>query len=405
MTAFIWQPAPEPIEESALVERVIAMSGSGREPCSAASLAMLGALSRELLSDPQSRAVPQYVALAYWLRPAALQRLTGELTQDERPGRLRVSRGVALHLPPTNVDTIFVYSWAMSVLAGNANIVRLASSLSGDTQWLVALVARVIAAHGEAGRHVFCHYGYGQAIEGSIAGQSDLRMIWGGDAKVDAVSRTPIRPDGLSIGFPDRRSLSIFSAQAYAAAGDDARDALAVQFSNDIFWFDQMGCGSPRLLVWLGEPGDLSADFYRRVQACAAKKQYALETGAVIGKFSLSNDLMAEGTSRHYATFGNALHVNRVLDPAAALSQTVGGGFLCDWCVDSLDEVPAAVSRQTQTITHFGLTPEQLEQLALSIGSRGGYRIVPVGQALQFDNLWDGVDLYEHMTRKILIRY
>ena len=57
-----------------------------------------------------------------------------------------------------------------------------------------------------------------------------------------------------------------------------------------------------------------------------------------------------------------------------------------------------------QTITHSGLTNAELELLANGIAGRGGYRIVPIGQALQFDTTWDGIELYEHMTRKILVR-
>ena len=128
---------------------------------------MLGALSRHLLEAPFARRVPQYVALAYWLRPAALTRPSEELAQTDAPGRIRAPRGVALHLPPTNVDTIFAYSWAMSgILAGNTNVVRLAERLAPDTQWLaVPPVSRVVAEHGEADRHLFCHYAYGGETE------------------------------------------------------------------------------------------------------------------------------------------------------------------------------------------------------------------------------------------------
>ncbi|MFC6804089.1 acyl-CoA reductase [Deinococcus caeni] len=36
-------------------------------------------------------------------------------------------RGLVFHVPPANVDTIFIYSWLMSVLAGNRNVIRLSS--------------------------------------------------------------------------------------------------------------------------------------------------------------------------------------------------------------------------------------------------------------------------------------
>jgi hypothetical protein len=402
--ALVWSPAAETVADEVLVSRVAALTYAGQRPRDESLIAMLGGLSKHILDDPAARRVPQYVALAYWLRPAALTRLCADLGRGDTPGFLRVPRGVALHLPPTNVDTIFVYSWAMSVLAGNANVVRLAETLSADTLWLVEAVSRVVADHGEADRHLFCHYPYGGETERALARQADLRMIWGGDAKVEAVSRVPVRPDGLSIGFPDRQSMAIVAADAYGRADAAARDTLALAFFNDVFWFDQMGCGSPRVLVWLGEPGELAEDFYERLDRIIGQRGYQVETGVAMSKFVLANNLLAEGVGHGYRRYSNALDVNRTIDPGAALGQVHGGGFLCDWVANSVDEVASILTRKVQTLTHFGLPAENLKRLAEGISGRGGYRIVPIGQALQFDPTWDGIDLFEHMTRRIVIR-
>lgn len=379
------------------------MEFQGKPPCDPSNLALLGSLSQRILRDPASRRVPQYVALAYWLRPAALTRLVAALPVIAA-GFLSVPRGLALHLPPTNVDTIFVYSWAMSVLAGNANIVRLGATLSDEARWLAAAVAVTVEEHGQTGRQLFCHYPYGGETERELSVLCDLRMIWGGDEKVAAVSKVPIRPDGLSIGFPDRKSLALVATDAYRAASQGERDALAVQFFNDVFWFDQMGCGSPRLIVWLGEPGALAQDFYERLGAVIADRGYRVDTGVAIGKLALSTDLLAEGVAGHHRAYSNELHVNRVDEPAAALKRNHGGGFLHDWVTDRVEDVALLTSRSVQTLTHFGLGPDATNRLARAISGRGGYRIVPIGQALQFDTVWDGIDLMSHMTRRILVR-
>jgi hypothetical protein len=402
--ALIWSPTVETISDEALIARTAAMTYENRKPLQASLLAMLGGLSQHILNDSAARRLPQYVALAFWLRPAALTRLAEDMARYDQPIFVRTPRGVALHLPPTNVDTIFVYSWAMSVLAGNANVVRLPSKLSHDTRWLVETVTHVISEHGESKRHIFCHYDYGGETERALASNADLRMIWGGDAKVHAASLTSIRPDGLSIGFPDRQSIAIISTDAYANASETDRNALAANFFNDVFWFDQMGCGSPRLLVWLKEPHDLADDLYTRLNAEIARRSYGVETGVAISKFGLANDLLAEGLAGRYRHYDNALDINRVNDPAAALCRTHGGGFIHDWVTDALEPIAKIVTRKVQTLTHFGLSPNQVTQLAQRISGRGGYRIVPIGQALQFEPTWDGVNLFEHMTRRIVVR-
>lgn len=402
--AALWQPERTPVNSDEIVKRAVAMTDQSRRPLSDALLAMLSDISRTILKDPTSRRIPQYVALAYWLRSASLSRLRDEFVAHAKPGAQRVARGVALHLPPTNVDTIFVYSWALSVIAGNANIVRLAESLSADTEWLVSTIAKIVAEHDEADRQIFCTYPYGGETERALSAQCDLRMIWGGDQKVASVSATPIRPDGLSIGFPDRKSLAIISTAAYASADGGARDALAVQFYNDLFWFDQMGCGSPRLLIWVGDCPLDTEDFYTRLGKVVTARQFQVETGVAIGKFAFGNDLLAEGISDKLKVYSNEFSVCRVTSPKEALLRTQGGGFLGEWHVHDIFEIPPIVSRVIQTITHFGLSLDDVSSLSEKISGCGGYRLVPIGEALLFDTTWDGVDLFEHMTRNVVIR-
>ena len=396
----IWAETPQEVDAAELETRIAALKFRSCDPFSAERVGLLAEISRRILTDPRTRHSAQYVALAYWLRRASIERLVQAICAREQSGQVRTARGVALHLPPTNVDTIFVYSWAISLLAGNANVVRLPDTLKPETGYLVELITSALTARGEDGQ-LFCHYPYGTTVDAALAPHIDLRVIWGGDAKVAAVSRVPIRPDGITIGFPDRRSLAVVSTPAYRRADDNQRTDLSERFFNDLYWFDQMGCGSPRLVTWIGDPGDLAVDFYRRIAKTAASKGYPVETGTAIGKLSASYDLLAEGITSGHATFGNLLHVSRAADPVAALARPHGGGFICDWVVDDLAGIAALADRPLQTITYFGLAPDECEGLARSLRGRGGYRVVPIGLALQFDPTWDGMDLTLHMTRVI----
>lgn len=402
----IWGEQPEPVQVGAaeLEKRVAGLTYASRTPYSPELVKVLDEISRRILQHPQLRQGPQYVALAFWLRRASMQRLADSLRAAEQPGHVPTGRGVALHLPPTNVDTIFVYSWAMSLFAGNTNVVRLPETLKPETRLLVSLLTRTLGDLGEGQRQVFCHYPYGQTIEAALARHIDLRMIWGGDAKVNEVSKVPIRPDGLSIGFPDRKSFALIASDAYCQADGAQRDGLAERFFNDVYWFDQMGCGSPRLLVWLGEPGALAEDFYRRVAGLTYRKSYQVEAGTAISKLALAHDLLAEAVTDRHSTYGNALHVSRASDPVEALHRPHGGGFLCDWVATAIEDLAPLASRSLQTVTHFGLDAAAREALARTLRGRGGYRIVPIGQALQFEPVWDGVDLMRHITRVVVWR-
>lgn len=173
--ATLWASKPQYIEDAVLLERVEAMTFAGRSPLSEESISLLASISKAILASPFARSQPQYVALGYWLRRAALERICQTLRLRMINGdNILVPRGIALHLPPTNVDTIFVYSWAISVLAGNCNIVRLPSEIDAGTAWLAEIIADVIAQPDESDRHLFCQLPQdGELIE-NISRHCDL---------------------------------------------------------------------------------------------------------------------------------------------------------------------------------------------------------------------------------------
>ena len=104
------------------LDRTRATSG---QPFAPARLETLARLSAALLADPMLRQDPATVSVAYWLRKANLARLAEEHAQRAATETdvLRVPVGRVLHLAPSNVDTLFLYSWALAYLCGNASVV------------------------------------------------------------------------------------------------------------------------------------------------------------------------------------------------------------------------------------------------------------------------------------------
>lgn len=387
-----------------MLTKVEAMAFSGRAPFAEESVELLSRISQAILQSPEGRKHPQYVALGYWLRKSSLTRMAS-LLRDRLTAHnsILTSRGIALHLPPTNVDTIFVYSWAVSVLAGNCNIVRLPSDLASHTEWLVKIVVSVINANGEQDRQYFCNYPHTGEFNEALSSGCDLRLIWGGDEKTKAVSKTPIRPDGLSLGFPDRKSFALIDTASYRLASELERDNIATGLFNDIYWFDQMGCGSPKLLFWVEEPGHLAEDLYRRVVSQVGARKHHIEVGIAISKFAHVNSALASGFAQKGKRFGNALTIMETDDPSSAVNIPFGGGLLAQMTLNVVEDIQHFIDRRTQTISYFGFDRKNLTKLAIILSNRGGYRIVPVGQALQFDVVWDGVELLSHMTRRVVI--
>lgn len=392
------------LEKNAFIGELEALTHLGTAPFHEASMAVLKELSARILKAPEARSAPQLMALGYWLRPAAIKRAAVRFEVRVQEDQVPTSRGLAFHLPPANVDTLFVYSWVLSLLAGNANVVRLPSTMAPVADWLIDVIADVLESCGEGHRHMFCAYDHRSGLNKDISARADLRMIWGGDAKVLAASGDPVRPDGLSLGFSDRKSFCVLKTETYGSLDDAGRNDLAARLYNDIYWFDQLGCGSPRIVVWVGAPGDLSKDLYQRLLAKTQNQHYDVETGVAIAKFSFINDMLASGRAHKGAIFGNALGVLDVEVSANVLDNVQGGGLLLDSHVPDLSGILPLIDRRTQTLSSFGFDQQELMTLARSMVGKGGFRIVPVGEALSFEETWDGIPLLDHMTRRITVR-
>ena len=157
-------------------------------------------------------------------------------------------RGLVFHLPPSNVDTIFIYSWLLSALAGNANIVRMSERATGAALAVCRLFNQIakdadpLIAHTTA----ILRYGHEREITAAISALSDVRVIWGGDATVNTIRTIPLPPHATELTFPDRYSLSVLDAAQYCELDQAERQSLATQFYNDMYWFDQMACSSPQ---------------------------------------------------------------------------------------------------------------------------------------------------------------
>lgn len=362
----------------------------------------LGAVGRHLMRDPSSRAHPQVVSLGYWLRPAALERLQNDaVSRFVRPGELRSPRGLAFHLPPANVDTMFVYSWALSLLCGNTNIVRLPSTLSTITTHLIDIL-RDFSNDEIRAANLFLSYPRNDILTARISQFCDVRIVWGGDEKVVALRAIPLPAHAIDVNFGHRFSMAAIKAETYAALDDESARALARQVYNDIFWFDQMACASPRIVFWCGMEGfgdELQQRFYTLLADAAKERGYAADLGAAVAKTNLAYRAILDHELSRYERVRGVVDVLAMPHPADVRHETIGGGLLWHVELSSLDDLAPTLTRADQTLSYFGFNRGELESLVRRSNGCGIDRVVPIGRALEFSPLWDGHDLIATLTR------
>lgn len=377
------------------------------EPFAGDVLNFCNDLSRNLFQDTEARRHPELQALAYWMRKSELLRMRQEFEALAPAQTLRVPRGLVFHVPPANVDTIFIYSWLMAVITGNRNIIRLSPRVSPQTQVMCRVFNASLRNSGALLRRntLMVRYGHEQEITAQISAAADVRMLWGGDATISTIRAIPLPPHATELTFPDRYSFAVMHAGHYLEADEARRRRLADDFFNDTFWFDQMACSSPRLVVWVGEAAEASAAsaaFLELLKACIERKGYQPQAQTRLTRFTFACAAAIDEKATRYQDFEEVTILGT--DSLEQLSREhCGGGLLFQHRIATLEELIPFIQRRDQTMTYFGFDPVELKAFAAKVNGRGLDRVVPTGQALQFHRFWDGYDLLQELTRHVYI--
>jgi hypothetical protein len=380
------------------------------EPFADGSLAFFAEVSRRLASSPSTAGLPDVRALAFWMRRSHLASLKGQFEALRVPGTVRLPRGIVFHMPPANVDTIFMYSWVLAALSGNQNVVRLPRLREAATTVMCATLNEVLAT-AEFGRLVpavaVVGYGHEAAITAALSAHADVRVVWGGDATVRRIREIPLPPRSVELTFADRYSLAAINARAYLETDTQKRGQLVEDFVTDTFPFDQGACSSPQLVVWCGSAEEVesaSDAFFAQVADAARRRGYIVDAGTAVAQTLAAASLAADHTVRRCRRFGRELMVVEIEGPGEIDRNHVGGGFLLSLRLGALAELVPFLTRADQTITQFGFDEGELFDFAGRAAAIGGIdRIVAFGQALTFDRFWDGYDLLDAFTRTVRV--
>ncbi len=367
-------------------------------------------LSQKILTSPSIRDFPEMAALGHWFRKASLLNMARNCYKSNN-GKVQVGRGLAFHLAPSNVDSVFMYSWLISLLAGNTNLVRV-SQKAGPQQAFLTEILQEMAQRSEhtevSNRFVLLTYPHDDRITEQISESCMVRVIWGGDNTVRSIRAIPLRPMAIELCFADRFSAAALSADAVRNADNATFNELIQGFYNDTFWFAQQACSSPRMVVWVGNNVDVEA---------AKQRFWPALTKEVVSRGAENEPAMVMarlGAAFEYAAHGLAEVSNEfsVVDFPAKLELTnrsldgirevhCGNGLFVQTCLQSLPDLGSKLTDKEQTLSVFGFEDQDYLDLIAALKPRALDRIVPVGKALAFDQIWDGQELVTSFTRLI----
>ena len=381
------------------------------KPFDEISIQFLSTLSQTILKHKGIKHYPELVALAYWLRKSNISTIIGQFKKDINRSELIVPGGLAFHIAPSNVDTIFLYSWALSLLAGNLNIVRISQSQNEQLDLLLSLVRKVLINKKWLPifeRNIVISYPKNDNINIFISSLSDLRILWGGDETVINIRQLPSKPTTKDIAFADKFSYSIINASGYIKIASQERIQIAKHFYNDSYWFNQMACSSPRFVIFSGTKRNCENAgklFWDNLGKELKRRNQKVTIDVAMEKLVYMYETMSKTISELILNNGNdkpvVLRVEK--NEINNLRESCGGGFFFECFVNNLDEFIKLVGSNDQTLTYFDFSKNALKNFISKVNGKGINRIVPIGQALNFSSTWDGYSLLNEFTKRVEI--
>ncbi len=404
MTTLLFSIHPQANLESELVRL---SSLPRRVPFAAPLREFVAEFSKRIFALPQLREHPELATLGHWFRGTAVNQLSERVVG--RASELSLARGLVFHLAPANVDVLFAYAWLMSVLCGNTNVARLSQKPSIQRDALVSILndMRREDRHPDVlERTVLVTYPHDDAITSCISLKCHSRIIWGGDATVSKIRSLSIAPLAVELAFPDRFGVAVVRAEAMYAASEVELQELARRFCNDVLWFGQQACSSPRCLYWVGNSTQVLAAksrFWPAVRSHAA--QIEDEPAALMARIADANLLATLGHSVRCPDSLSLYPLRLEADCADGSIREVQSGFglIVEVELGELLDIAGQLEDRDQTLVQFGFSFSELTELVTTIGNRAIDRVVPFGRALEFSPVWDGTDLLDVLTRKIIL--
>ena len=368
------------------------------------TLSFLSEISGQIRRIPGGNAGEELKALGFWLRRSHLIQMKEQYGRSDALGL-----GITFHIAPSNIPLMFAYTCAIGLMAGNSCLVRLSERRSEESDRLCKLIDRVLEkAEFQSLKHRVALITYDRMrtdLTEYFSRMCDGRVIWGGDRTVEEIRRIPVKPTAAELVFPDRTSIAVFDAAAVLSLDGEELKNLADRFYNDTYGMDQNACSCPGIMFWreeAPETGRAAADRFWNAVA-EASERYALSEIKVSQKYGALWECAGLGAEiRQFRRWKNRLYVLELADiPVNTSGPRMQFGSFMEYHMKNEEDWTKAVSEKTQSVIAFGISRDSLRQTALLHRLRGTHRIVPVGQALWLDLVWDGKDMLGQLSRTI----
>lgn len=374
---------------------------SSLEPFSEDSIEYLNALSIELNKSPNIRNYPDVATFGFFCRKANILHLKKRYSPE---GLLRLGRGIAFHIAPSNVPVNFAYSLICGILSGNLNIVRVPTKEFEQVNIIIHAIEKISREQKSlyfSSRIALMRYDRQSSATAYFSSICDVRIIWGGDNTINQIRANKLPPRSFDVTFADRYSLCAINADKYIH--EVSTEKIALGFYNDTYLFDQNACTAPHLIVWLGSNKNIELAqkiFWDNLYELV-KSRYQIQPVIAVDKLtSFYNQAAQSDQVKKTNTPDNLIWRIELNDLSKNIDEfRCSSGYFSEYKASSLSELSKIIDRKYQTLSYYGIGKDDLIQFMSQAKPNGIDRIVSIGKTTDFSLTWDGFNLIDTLSR------
>jgi hypothetical protein len=365
-------------------------------------------LSKHLLKNKSIRQYPELAAFAFWIRKSNIKKFLSTLSQNDVI--IYTPRGLVFHIAPSNVDYMFLYSWFISILAGNTNVLRISSNYDENIIRTIQMLIKFAERNNVEWflkSNIIINYKHNDEINNCLSSKADARIFWGGDETIKKMRKFDSKPNVKDVYFANKFSYAIIKSNYYLSSTKKENNFLASNFYNDSYLFNQKACSSPQVVFFVGDEKSnkhASNVFWKHLTLEVEARVYKKSSSVILEHYLNWYLLAAKCKVNKYEI--NTTKPTVVSIPYKDIPdtyRTCGGGFFIESYVESLNQLLNFGNESDQTLSYYGFDQADLKNYVIKKGYKSNLRLVPIGRALDFDVYWDGYNLLNELVKIITV--
>jgi hypothetical protein len=373
------------------------------KPFNKISLNFIEDLKKELKKNKKIYEYPELAYFIFWLRKSKIKKIS----DDFKDKNLRQGRGLVFHVSSSNLPTNFIYSFIFGLLSGNSNIVKIPSISFPEKEILISAIDSTLKKKKFdliKKTNLFINLERNSKNFFKISKHCDARVIWGGDNSVRSIRNIPIKPRSIELVFPDRYSFCIIKSSFFNNQSKKKLELAAEKLFRDTYNLSQLACNSPHFIFIVGKIKQKNLDLFWQYFLKIIKKKVKFENFNSFEKFNeLASNIIKINSISSLDRFENYLYLVK-LDSINEIEEIRGkNGTFYVKKIKKINELKKYITEKCQTITYLGFSKNEMLEFVKKNNLNGVDRIVPIGQAMDIDVIWDGYEILKHLSRVITV--